>query len=1049
MGQMSALVTRLPPLVGRREALAQTKKLLARGALLTLTGPGGCGKTRLALETAREAGSAYPGGVWVVELAPLHEPTAIPEVAAAALGLRVPPGVAAVDWLLAFLRPREALMVCDNCEHLLPDCVEFIEMLLAACPRLRILATSRETLNSALEVTWAVPPLSVPDLAGGDDTDTATASEAVQLFVQRATMTLPDFALTEANAGAIGRICQHLDGLPLAIELAVGCVNTLSPDQIAARIERHGSFHLLGHGYRTASPRHRSLEATMAWSYRLLTPAEQALFRRVSVLAGTFELGVAVAVDGGPPDAVLDCLRQLIAKSLVVAVQCEGEVRYSLLETLRQYGRERLRAAGEEHDIFTRYCAWVTGLIDATALTGRDQVGWLDRCEREVAHLRVALGWMLEQQQVEVALRLATSLLTFWRQRGRICEGRRWLETALAADRQNATISPILRARALNGLGVLSMWQGHDAQAQACHEGALSLFDALDHQPGVAQTLSRLGFLADRRGHYQTATAHLEQSLAICSSLDDPVGVDMARNRLGIVAWNQGDYGRATSLLEESLQFRRGRGHVGECACTLLNLGTLALERGDADRASALLRESLALNQGLHDHHALTYVHTYLGYAALHGGEPPSSAQAFGDALALVADGECDHELVFRLLDGVAALAARRGEGASAAHIWGAMDALRGTHALAYRPIEWRRYRDEVAAARRTVDRRAFAQAWREGRAESLADALNEARTVLSQLAAKHAEERASAPVDTPLGDTGETVGGRAKPLVMHAEDPGFPAEDPVFPMASTSDHVPDVAAPSVKETCPRLRVRALGQVQASRDERSITATELTYSKARELLHFLLRHAPSTKEQIGLALWPDATSEYLQTTFRVVVHHLRRALGPEAWIVREHQYYTFNRSLPYWYDVEAFEASAAEARRLLSRAPERSVECLEVADALYRGDFWEGMTMSEWIAQEQGRIRRSYLDVLLSLGELYMRYGAVRQALGLFLRASERDPYCEEAHRGVMRCYLELHEPGRAAQHFERLRLDLKEQLGLEPAAETAALVRVAPGLHG
>jgi non-specific serine/threonine protein kinase len=1038
MRQTLPILTRLPPLIGRRGALSEAKTLLLRTALLTLAGPGGCGKTRLALEIASDVGAAYPDGVWMVELAPLVDPTALPEVMAAALDLHLPPSLTVVEGLVAYLQPREALLVCDNCEHLLPACVEFFEMLLAACPRLRVLATSREILNSALEVAWPVPPLSLPDTAAGEDAETVGASEAVQLFVQRAAAALHDFTLTDGNAAAVGQICRCLDGLPLAIELAARSVKVLAPEQIAAQLAQ--GFHLLSQGYRTAAPRQQSLEATMEWSYRLLTPDEQALFRRISVLGGTFDLGAALAVGDGLPETVLGHLRQLIDKSLITVVQCEREVRYHALDTLRQFGRKHLCMAGEERETFARYCQWVARLVDATALEGHDHAIWLECCEREVDHLRLTLSWMLKHRQLEGALHLATSLLVFWRQRGHISEGRRWLETALAADPGCSAIAPLTRARALNGLGVLLMWQCDYVRAQAHHEEALSLFGALDDQPGIARTLFRLGFLADRRGDYPTAKEYLERSLRICTTLDDHMGVDMALNRLGITAWNQGDYDRATSSLEQSLQFQRRQGHIGGCASTLLNLGMLALECGDGDRATALLRESLALNRAVGDRLALTYGHTFLGYAALYRNELSSAAQSFGDALALL-DMETTPEIVFRFLDGIATLAARRGSGASAARIWGAMDVVGSKHGLAYRPIERQRYRREVAA-RRDLDPQSFAQAWQEGRTMTLANVLRESCTVL----ALPADECTRAALGDSLGHSwddppgGSAAGGHTKPDTTPVVAPRYSATSSLraYGSARSSATVPYDA----EEPQPRLRIHAFGQVQVYHGERLITATDLTYTKARELLYFLLQHPPSTKEQIGLALWPDATPDYLRTTFRVVIHHLRRALGREVWIARQQQYYAFNRSLPYWYDVEAFEATVREATMLQAGSSARAVACLEVAQKVYRGDFWEGMTASDWIAQERDRLRRTYLDVLLSLGELYRRSGAVRQALEIFLRASEWDRYCEEAHRGVLRCYLEVHEPGQAAHHFERLRRDLEDHLGLAPAAETVALLR-------
>jgi DNA-binding SARP family transcriptional activator len=440
-------------------------------------------------------------------------------------------------------------------------------------------------------------------------------------------------------------------------------------------------------------------------------------------------------------------------------------------------------------------------------------------------------------------------------------------------------------------------------------------------------------------------------------------------------------------------------------AATLLTLGELALEQGDANEAVDLLEQARTLNQELGDVPAAAYALSALGFAELRADKCKEAGAIFCEALDVL-DDDASPDVLFRALDGAGIVAARQGDGASAARIWGAAEAVRAAHDLRYRHIERERHEDEVSRTRWSVDEASFADSWQQGRSSPIAEIRTLAR-------------RACSDVPTPPD------------MRDPAPDPGVPAVR-MRPAAKSAQNAPPHAA---------LRLQGLGVVGVFQDWREVSASEFTYAKAKELLFFLLGHPAATKEQIGLALWPDATPDYLRVTFRAVVYHLRHALGTQTWIVRQQRYYAFDRTQNYWYDVEAFEAAIQLARRKRAVSLAEAQTALEAAISLYRGDYWEGLVVSEWIAKEQARLQHLHLQALLALGDLYACDGEVHLALERFLRAVERDPYCEEAHRGVIRCYMHLHEPSQAIRHFEHLALLLNEQLGARPSDETAALV--------
>jgi predicted ATPase/class 3 adenylate cyclase len=587
--------------IGREEEQATVRRLLTESRLLTLTGAGGCGKTRLALEVAATLVEAYPDGVWLAELAALADPTLVQQAVATALGLREDPGRALLATLTDYLEAGHRLLVLDNCEHLVAACAELAAALLRDCPGLRILATSRERLAVAGETTFPVPSLAVPDLAHLPPAEQLRLYASVRLFVERARAQRPQFTLTAKNAPPVCQICAHLDGIPLAIELAAARVTALSPATIAARLDDR--FRLLTGGPRTALPRQQTLRAALDWSHELLSEAEQVLFARLAVFVGgwTLEAAEAVCARGAvAADMVLDLLSGLIDKSLVVLEDLEGEARYRLLETVRQYGLERLEALGEAAALRDRHLAWCAALAEAAepALRGPEQASWLARLEAEHDNLRAALGCSTQAGRPETGLRLATALGRFWRLHSHLSEGLRWLDATLDAA---AAAPPALRARALLRMGTLALAFEHTAQATPLLEESLSLFRQLGDQQSVAAALGELGHLALARCDYSLAAARYRESLVMRRAARDVAGMAISLHNLAWLAFTMNDPTQARTLFEESLALAREVDDTYSVANALSSLADVVIAQSDYAYAGALFTQSLALYRELGD----------------------------------------------------------------------------------------------------------------------------------------------------------------------------------------------------------------------------------------------------------------------------------------------------------------------------------------------------------------------------------------------------------------------------------------------------------------
>jgi predicted ATPase/DNA-binding SARP family transcriptional activator/DNA-binding CsgD family transcriptional regulator len=596
--------------IGRERETLEVKRLLAMTRLLTLTGVGGSGKTRLALKVASDLAGAYPDGAWLVELAALSEGELVPQSVAQALGVREQPGRPLTETLKDALRARKMLVVVDNCEHLIEAVVRLVDALLDSCPGLRVLATSRETLSAAGEVAWVVPSLTVPDSGQASRAEKLEGYESVRLFIERARQRDPSFVLTPRNGPAVAQACRRLEGIPLAIELAAARIGVLSVERIAERLD--DSLRLLTAGGRTALPRHRTLRATLEWSHELLGEPERKLFGRLSVFAGGLTLEAAEAVgagDGIEQHDVLDLLSKLVDKSLVVTEAGEEEVpRFRMLEPLRHYGQERLVESGEAQRVRERHAQYYLELAEGAdakeaerELNAARPVAWIKRMEREHANLRAALNWSLDKDDepdggraAQLGLRLAVALWWFWHTHDYLSEGRRYLERALSGRSDPTMIR--WRARALNAAAGLALYQGDYGASKALMEEALVLYRELGDKEGIAAGLTDLGLVAvlGRRDDIPLP-AVLEELGELKPKLKNQNTLAYLLMLEGMIAMSRGDLEHSVTLHEQSLElFREIRNTQGMITC-LGHLGLLALIRGDYESAPTLLRESLRL----------------------------------------------------------------------------------------------------------------------------------------------------------------------------------------------------------------------------------------------------------------------------------------------------------------------------------------------------------------------------------------------------------------------------------------------------------------------
>ncbi len=1017
--------------IGRKHEIAEVRRLMMSTRLLTLTGPGGCGKTRLSIAVAQSLlkTTQFRHGLWFIELADLDSPELIPQVIASALNVPETPDRPLTDALIGFLQTRHCVLILDNCEHLIAACTELVQTLLDSGTTVHILATSREPLNLPAELTWLVPSLTLPDALSAAPVN----SEAIELFVARASAALPGFVLNASNTSTIERICRRLDGIPLAIELAAARVKVLDVEQIAARVD--DSLQLLTRGSRAAAPRHQTMRAALDWGYRLLSPREQALFRRLAVFAGGFTLAAVEAscIDQSSEESsvragdVLDELADLVDKSLVVVAEREpGEaVRYRLLEPIRQYALDRLREADEEAPIRDRQLAYSIEFAEQAEphLKGAQQVRWLKRLDREHDNLRAALVWSSQATNVSTSgLRLAKALHLFWWRRSYWSEGRRWLQQAIATyDARPEASSPggdRCLAQAIVAESWLAYAHGDYSRSRERLQRGLTVAQAVGDWSTAAYALALQAQLTSYAGNLSDALHISDTGVATARQTGDLWMLAWVDYVHGMIVYRR-DEAAARTALAESTRLFRDLGDKWSIAKCLNVIGYVTANAGQLDAAHSLFEEALAIGHELEDkslqfiesmnlahlmrlqgdviHAAEVYEHVLaqardlgqkdlcavslegLGHIQLTQGNRHAASTLLRESLQLFREIGVENNIPI-VMAGLGRLAAEQGQAAEAARVMGAIDAYFVAKNSRLDADVKATLAQDTAAVRATLPAEVFDANFATGHEWTLDQACH---TIIE--------------------------------LVPQSEKPA--------PMASGSQ---------------TLRLNALGTACVFSDNRALTAWP--YARVKELLFYLASYPARTKAQIGLDLWPDASPKQLRNSLGITLYHLRRVLGNSQWIIFEDEVYRFNRALDYQFDVEAFEAQLAHTGRVESQTPDRAVTLLQAAIDLYQGDFVEDFRHGEWFLLRRENLLRKYLDALLRLGRLHFGQRTYDRAAEIYRRAIEKDNVQEDAHRELMRCYARLGQRAQALRHYQTFEHILRTELGAPPAPESVAL---------
>jgi predicted ATPase/DNA-binding SARP family transcriptional activator len=965
----SSLPVDLTSFIGRRGELDSLNALLRACRLLTLTGAGGSGKTRLALELCHRLQQQGPPHIAWTDLAAVTDAALLGRQISEAFGIREEMSGDPTEVLIDLLRPREALLVLDNCEHLIDACADLVEAVLQACAGIRVLATSREALGVRGERAWLVPPLATP----GPEHADAASCESVRLFIERARDAAADFQLTAENTAAVSDICRRLDGIPLAIELAAARTAVLTPDQIRQRLDN--VFGLLTSGRRTVIPRHRTLRAAIDWSHELLRSESRILFRRLAVFRGGFTLDAAEEVASGDDIAaadVLDGIARLAERSLLAVREHQATARYFLLETVRQYAAERLDESGEAPVVKTRLAAHICRLIaDAEPhLTGRERPAWVERLHADVENFRAVLHWSREHDQ-HLHVRLCGMLWWFWYSDGSWNEARRWLEDALLLPAAQAPTRD--RAALLYAAGALASLQARADDARPALTESAELAAAAGDHALEAYALNYLGMTWAQIGSLEGRPA-IEKAAAWFRAHYDYYGLRLAELLLGFTANSEGDIAGAIRHTEVAVAIAREHALDRDLSVAVHCLGTFLLRTGELDRAESMLEEALAASQ-----------------------RDPS------------------YLFIARTLEFLGVIYGRRGEGLRAARVFGAAAAIRDM-------IGANRFRMDdqfVSAAsaefRSAVAAEVYDAAFAEGRARTMDEVIRE---ILEQAARRTGSDGSESVVASP-----------AAASAMRAEAPRSMAT------SAPSMTTPPVGAGSV----PDLVVTALGPFRVVSGDDPPQERTWAYSKPKELLVYLLLHrAGRTRDQIAGAIWPGATPAQLRNSFHVTVHHLRKALGGNHWVVLKDERYRLDPEAVVRFDANEFESAVRAG--LATDADSAAEPILRGALRLYRGDLLDGEVAGPWHEEHRANLQRLYVDASLRLAAMLEARGDDAAAVEICRELVARDDLNEEAHRRLMSLWARGGDRVHAIRHYERLVALLREVLDAEPEPETVAL---------
>jgi predicted ATPase/DNA-binding CsgD family transcriptional regulator len=708
-------------LIGRQAELNTLTDKLRKGDvhLITLTGMGGAGKTRLALQVAAETLGIFPDGVFFVPLDQLIDPSLVASSIASTLSMDLSVNQTAEETLKAYLHSRHILLVLDNFEHLL-SAATLVSMLLASCPNLYILATSREALHLRGETEFPVSPLSVPSSAYVQPLEQLTQFASVTLFIQRAQAVRPSFSIDDNSAQAIAEICTYLDGLPLAIELAAARIRMFTPQELLARLEAEPSLQLLSAGPRDLPTRHQSMNKAFEWSYHLLSSAEQALFRHLGVFSGGFTLQAVEAVcfaQDEPVDDVLNLLSSLVDKYLVRRNDdFEEESRFSLLFILRQFALELLQQSGELQDYQAAHCAYFALFAEKIEpkLNSNDQIYWIANLEREHDNLRAALQWSISCRKTDLALRLSSSLVLFWTHRNHLREGRRWLEKTLSLTSTQKAPTDV-HIKALRGVAWVERILGDQSAARFYYEQNLELSRKLEDPQEIAMAMGNLGYQIANQGDYTKGSRLLEEGITLLREIGDQIGLAHALNKLAVHAMYQRDFAYAKLLLEECLAIYRSLNNLEGIALTKGSLGSLEFYQGNYDQAMQLLDESYERHKGLGQEYYRIEGLSWLALVHMHKGNLLTARQLYEEVIRGLNEIGAQ-TLLIDTLEGLAGIASKRGGMHRAAKLFGVAESLRETLVYPVSPADRPILEGLIDETRSRMKKDEYTKAWSEGR---------------------------------------------------------------------------------------------------------------------------------------------------------------------------------------------------------------------------------------------------------------------------------------------------------------------------------------------
>jgi predicted ATPase/class 3 adenylate cyclase len=722
----------LPPqltsFIGREKEIDELKKLIAEHRLITLTGSGGAGKTRLALQVAGNLLTLFSGGVWFVELAPVDDPALVTQTLLSVFKLREDDTHrTSLEILQDYLRSKTALLILDNCEHLIEACAQVSESILRACPKLKILASSREALGIPGEIPYRVPSFKTPTPADLLHLETPLEIDSIRLFVERGTITKPDFRLTKENTPFVAQICSRLDGIPLAIELAAARVKVLSPEQIASRLDDR--FRLLTGGARTALPRQQTLRAMIDWSYSLLSDAEKMVFRRLAVFTGgwTLEAAEFVCRVGNEGPDILDLMSRLVDKSLVTGEESNGEIRYHRLETIRQYARERFFETEEVEAIRDRHLAYYVQLSEEIerGLQGPGRKLWAQRSEAEQENLRTAIEWGLARDS-ESSLRIAVSMIFGISFGGYSVEGFRWLRDSMPAMESTlSVIPPALRAKSLDALAFIYISVGRGPDAYKYAEQSIALYRQLDDKSGLASALLVASLSLESAGQLDQAETALKEALALARSEENGFVISWVLNTLArVTARLHGDMQAAWDLTEEALRLANDAEMVWQVADVYEMRGYLAAHSGRYEEARLWFEKAMDAFRDVGADFSVLLNKSNLAHLERQFGHHQQALERYRETIVGFHDvgqlGAVAHQL-----ECFGFLAIEDDQNERALKLFAAADGLREKVASPMTSDEQTYFDEQIKVLRQKLDAHQFDRIWTNGRALTMEQALD------------------------------------------------------------------------------------------------------------------------------------------------------------------------------------------------------------------------------------------------------------------------------------------------------------------------------------